>query len=150
MAISLSTGLKDHIAVTGSVKDALDGGLIKFYNGSIPGSADAAATGNLLWTVSLGGDGTGLEFDATAVDGAAVKPNAADWQGPTTEGTPTYWRFVASGDDGSSSSTAKRIQGSCGSSPTSDIFLTNPVLTTNAEVDAKVLNAFSVSVLAVG
>ena len=148
MAISLSTAFKDYVAVDGSVKDALDGGLIKFYDGTIPATADAAATGTLLWTVSVGGDGTGLTLDATAVDGAAVKPTGDAWQGATTEGTPTYWRFVAAGDTGASSTTEIRVQGSCGNLATSDIYLTDPVLTTDADLDAKILNAFSLPVMA--
>lgn len=147
MTIKTSTGLRKHLAVTGSVKNALDGGLIKFYNGAIPATADAAATGDNLWVVSLGGDGTGLVFDATAVDSAAVKPSAATWQGPTSAGTPTYWRFVAAADDGSSDPTSRRIQGSCGNTAGSDIYLTNPVLTTDSDVDAKVLDDFSVLIL---
>ena len=65
MTIKTSTGLREHLAVTGSVKNALDGGLIKFYNGAIPATADDAATGDNLWVVAVGGN-------APAFQGATV------------------------------------------------------------------------------
>lgn len=147
MAIKTSTGLRNHLAVTGSIKAALDLGFIKFYEGTEPATADAAVDGTLLWTVSVDGDGTGLSFDAAAVAGAAVKPSAATWCGATTAGTPNYWRFVAVGDTGALSTTQERIQGTCGNVAGVDIFLTNPVLITDAALTAKELNDFAVSVL---
>lgn len=145
--IKSSTGLRTHLAVTGSIKSAMDGGLIKFYNGIEPATADAAVTGSLLWTVSLGGAGTGLTFDSSAVNSSAVKPSAAVWAGATTAGTPTYWRFVASGDTGGSSTTEKRIQGNCGNFAGADIYLSNPTLVTDASTTAKALDSFAAAVL---
>lgn len=147
MAIKTSTGLRDYLAVTGSIKDALDLGFIKFYEGEEPATADAAVAGSLRWTVSVDGGATGLSFDATAVAGAAVKPDADTWCGATTAGTPNYWRFVTAGDTGALSTTQERIQGTCGNVAGVDIFLTNPVLVTDAALDAKELNDFAVSVL---
>lgn len=147
MTVKTSTGLRNYLAVTGSVKAALDSGFIKFYNGTEPATADAAVAGSLLWTVSVDGDGTGLTFDATAVAGAAVKPTAATWSGATTAGTPTYWRFVTAADDGTLSTTQRRIQGSCGNTASADIYLTNPTLITDASLTAKELNDFAVSIL---
>lgn len=140
MSIKTSTGFRAYRAVTGSTKQALDGGLIKFYDGAEPATADAAATGNLLWTVSLDGNGTGLTIDPVAVNGNAVKPSAAVWAGATLAGTPTYFRFVAPGDDGALSLTQRRVQGKCGNSADSDIYLSAPVLTTNASATAKALD----------
>jgi len=147
MAIKTSTGLREHLAVTGSIKDALDLGVIKFYEGTEPATADEAVAGSLRWTVSVDGGATGLSFDATAVAGAAVKPTAVTWCGATTAGTPNYWRFVTAADTGALSTTQKRIQGTCGNVAGVDIFLTSPTLTTNAALDAKELNDFAVSVL---
>lgn len=147
MSIKTSTGLRTHLMVTGSLKEALDGGFIKFYNGTEPTTANAAVTGSLLWTVSVDGDGTGLTFEAATVDAAAVKETTETWCGATTAGTPTYWRFVEAADTGVLSTTEKRIQGSCGNTAGVDIFLTNPVLVTDTDLNAKTLDAFSVALL---
>ena len=151
MTIKTSTGLRGSLAVTGSIKDIFDGGQLMFYQGTEPATADAAVAGSLLWTVTVDGDGTGVTFEAAAVDGAAVKTVAETWCGATSAGTPNYWRFIGAtekaGSIGGISTTNPRIQGSCGNTAGVDVYLTNPVLTTDASLDAKTLNAFSVSVL---
>jgi hypothetical protein len=147
MAIKISTGLRSGLAVTGSIKSILDDGFLKFYEGTEPATADAAVAGTLLWTCSEDGDGTGLTFEAAAVAGAAVKATAETWCGATTAGTPNYWRFVTAADTGVLSTTQERIQGTCGNVAGVDIYLTDPVLTTDAALDAKTLNGFSASVL---
>jgi hypothetical protein len=145
MAIKTSTGLAAALMVTGSAKDTFDGGFIKVYSGSAPATADLAATGDLLWTVSVDGDGTGLTFESTAVDRAMVKTEAETWQGATTAGTAGYFRLVASADDGTESTTQPRIQGECGTTAGADMYMASTTLTTNADLDAKVLAAFSVA-----
>jgi hypothetical protein len=151
MTIKVSTGLRNILAVTSSLKTALDSGQLMFYNGTEPETADAAVTGSLLWTVTKDGDGTGITFEAAAVDGAAVKKATETWQGATVAGTPTYWRFISAtekaGTIGELSTTLARIQGSCGNSAGVNIYLTNPILLTDTDLDAKVLDAFSVAVL---
>lgn len=147
MTIKSSTGLRTHIAVTGSVKAALDDGFLKFYEGTEPATADAAVAGTLLWTVSVDGDGTGLTFAVAAVNGAAVKPDTDVWCGATTAGTPNYWRFVTDEDTGALSTTEIRLQGTCGNTAGVDVYLTNPVLTTDEALDAKEINEFAVSLL---
>jgi len=145
MPVKTSTGLAAHLAVTGSLKSAFDGGLIRVYDGSPPASADDAVVGNLLWTISVNGDGTGLTFDTTPVGRAMVKPDAATWGGATTAGTPTYYRLVASGDTGASSTTQKRVQGTVGAVAGVDLYMTNPTLVTNASLLAKVLIGYSLT-----
>ena len=54
----LSTGLADHLAGGGSLKSALDGGRIRVFNGTPPANPDLAATGTVLWTITVNGDGT--------------------------------------------------------------------------------------------
>ena len=151
MTIKVSTGLRNILAVTSSLKTALDNGQLMFYNGTEPATADAAVAGSLLWTVTKDGDGTGITFEAAAVDGAAVKKATETWQGATVAGTPTYWRFISAtekaGTIGELSTTLARIQGSCGNSAGVNIYLTNPILLTDTDLDAKVLDAFSVAVL---
>jgi hypothetical protein len=143
MAVKTSTGLAQYLAVTGSLKASFDGGLIKVYSGGEPTSADDAATGDLLWTISVNGDGTGLTMDATPVGRALVKPSAAVWSGATAAGTATYYRLVAPADDGLASTVQRRVQGSVGAVAGVDMYMTDPVLTTNASTSAKTLVAFS-------
>ena len=151
MAIKTSTGLRVYLAVTGSIKGALDGGQLMFYEGIEPETADDAVDGSLLWTVTVNGAGTGVTFEAAAVETAAVKKTSETWQGATAAGTPNYWRFIGSTEKGATpgelSTTYPRIQGTCGNSAGSDIYLTVPTLTTNASANAKGLDAFSVEVL---
>lgn len=151
MTIKTSTGLRTHLAVTGSIKAAFDGGQLMFYEGTEPATADAAVAGTLCWTVTVDGDGTGVTFESAAVDTAAVKETTETWQGATVAGTPNYWRLIGStekaGSIGGISTTNARIQGTCGNTASSDIYLTTPTLITDTDLDAKVLDAFSVSVL---
>ena len=151
MTVKTSTGLRTFLAVTGSLKEAFDGGQLMFYEGTEPATADAAVAGDLLWVVTVDGDGTGVTFEAAAVDTALVKATAETWQGATVEGEPNYWRLIgateAAATPGEISTVYERIQGSCGNTASSDIYLTVPVLTTDTDLDAKTLDAFSVSVL---
>lgn len=145
MAIKSSTGLAAHLMVTGSAKEAFDDGFINVYSGHEPATADAEVTGDLLWTISVDGDGTGLVFDATAVGRAMVKPTAATWGGATTTGIAGYWRLVAAADDGTLSTSAPRLQGTCGSTAGADLYMSSTTLTTDAALLAKTLSAFSVA-----
>lgn len=97
----------------GSVKEGLDGGFIKIYSGNPPSSADDAATGTELVLFSNGGDDvTPLGFESPATNGALLKASTETWQGDVQNtDIATYYRHVSAGDDGSSSSTQRRIQG---------------------------------------
>lgn len=145
MAIKSSTGLAAHLMVTGSAKAAFDDGFINVYSGAEPATADEAVTGDLLWTISKDGDGTGLTFDADAVGRAMVKTPADTWGGATTAGTAGYWRLVAAADDGTLSTSAPRLQGTCGSTAGADLYMSSTTLTTDAALLAKTLSAFSVA-----
>lgn len=144
--IKSSTGLAAYLMVTGSAKDAFDGGLVKVYSGAAPATADAAVSGTLLWTVSVDGDGTGITFSSSASGRSMVKEPTEVWQGAiVATGTAGYWRLVAAGDDGTLSTTAPRIQGTCGDTADADMYMTNPSLVENSDLDAKALAAFSVA-----
>ena len=144
--IKSSTGLAAYLMVTGSAKDAFDGGLVKVYSGAAPATADTAVSGTLLWTVSVDGDGTGVTFSSSASGRSMVKEPTETWQGAiAATGTAGYWRLVATGDDGTLSTTAPRIQGTCGDTADADMYMTNPSLVENSDLDAKVLAAFSVA-----
>lgn len=122
-------------------KELLDGGEILILSGTVPATADAAQTGTILWTISLGGNGTGLVWEAS---GAEIrKPSAATWQGPTAAGTGTYFRVIGAADTGALSTTEPRIQGTVGISATNDMVVSNATFVTDAAVDARVLGQAS-------
>lgn len=52
MTLRLSSAMRDFINKYGSIGDALRNGKIEIYSGSQPSSADAAATGTLLCTIT--------------------------------------------------------------------------------------------------
>lgn len=52
MTLRLSTAMRDFLNKNGSIGDALRNGKIEIYSGSQPSSADAAATGTLLCTIT--------------------------------------------------------------------------------------------------
>lgn len=112
MALKPSTGLRNKLMDTGSLKSILAGGLIKIYGGAIPADADAAVTGTLLCTVSLNSTGAGINFDTSAAGGIISKAPGEVWAGNNVAtGTATYYRHVAAADDGTLSTTQARIQG---------------------------------------
>lgn len=141
MAIQTSTGLRAGMQNASGCKELLDGGLILVLSGTAPANADAAQTGTVLWTISVGGVGTGLTWEAS---GAEVrKPAAATWQGPTTAGTGGYFRVVGASDTGAFSTTQPRIQGTFGTSAASDMVASNATFITDASVNARVLGQAS-------
>lgn len=114
--IKQSTGMRVSLAVTGSLKATLDGGLVRIYAGSVPANADAALGGAvLLCEVSAGGDGTPVTFEATAPLGVLKKSVSENWTGNNVAGgNPSFFRYVLAGDAGDASATAVRFQGTAG------------------------------------
>lgn len=129
-----STGLSTYVAVTGSIKAGLDSGFLYLFSGPVPASADAAIDGSsvMLVKISNGGDGTtGLTFSATATGGVLTKTSSETWEGTVAAtGTATFYRFCESGDAGTgASTTAKRIQGTVGTTVASEGVLVSTSLT---------------------
>lgn len=116
MALKISTGLRDHLLVTGSFKAGVDGGVIRVYNGPIPADADAALSGNtLLVTISNNSTGAGITMNSAPASGVLGKNSAEVWSGdPVANGTATFYRFSPPTDDGTLSTTVKRVQGAVG------------------------------------
>lgn len=142
MTIKVSTGLRNKMLDTGSLKSRLALGFIKIYSGTEPATADAAVTGTLLCTISVNGGGTGLSTEATAVSGVLAKAVAEVWSGPiVATGTAGYYRFSAAGDTGVSSSTEERIQGSVGLAG-ADLNLSSVALVTNASLTAQTIDYY--------
>lgn len=110
-----STGIRNYMLATGSLKGALDGTVIKIYSGPAPADADHALAGNtLLCTITKNGDGaSGLTLDATAVGGQITKNTGEVWEGEiVATGEATFFRQESLADAGGLSSTAIRLQGS--------------------------------------
>ena len=114
MTLHISTGLRNGLLVTGSLKSQLDGGSIKIYSGPVPASADAALAGNtLLCTVTVASGATQLTFGTTPDTGTLAKPAGVVWSGSNVAtGVASFYRHVAAADVGNASITAPRIQGS--------------------------------------
>lgn len=135
MAIKASTGLRNYMLSGGSAKAGLDGGHINIYGGvAAPASGDAAVPGGatLLCKITLNSTATGINFDTAAAAGVLAKAPAEIWSGVNAAGGSALWyRHVEAADDGSESTTAKRIQGSIGTSG-ADLNLSNTTLTMGA------------------
>lgn len=117
--MKVSTGLRNALLDAGSLASQMDLGFIKIYAGPVPASADAAlGSATLLCTISNNSTGTGLKFETAAADGSLPKESTEVWSGVNAAGgTATFFRHVAAtGDDGTLSTTQKRIQGTIGAS----------------------------------
>lgn len=124
-----STGLRNTMLGTGSLRSVMNSSVMRLYSGSPPASADAAVTGTLLCTLSVNGSGTGVTFETIPADGVIAKEPAEVWQGTNAAtGTVAYARLVATSDTGNTSTTANRIQVTVGNTST-DILVANTLLT---------------------
>lgn len=110
----LSTGLRDYLAATGSLKDALTGCSINIYTGVTPANADSSlGSAALLCTITGAPDG--IEFEDTPAAGVLTKAASQAWEGTNAaSGTAQFFRIVADGDTGVASTTAVRLQGTVG------------------------------------
>lgn len=121
MSLSYSTGFKNKLLDTESLKSIFDDGYIKIYAASAtPADADAALVGEtLLCTYSDNnqgvGAGQGLDLEAAAISGAIAKAAGQTWSGTAgATGTALFWRYEQSTDTGGASTTEERIQGTIG------------------------------------
>lgn len=145
MTIKTSTGLRNKMLDTGSLKSRLGSGFIKIYSGAEPATADAAVTGTLLSTISVSGGGTGLTFDTAASAGVLAKNTSETWSGAiAATGTAGYFRFVSASDTGVSSATEERLQGSVALAG-GDMNLSSISLVTNAATNAQTIDYFVVA-----
>lgn len=110
----LSTGLRDYLAVEGSLRDVLTGCSIMIYTGAVPPNADAAiGAATLLCTIS--GTPNGIEFEASSSAGVLLKSAGQAWEGTNSaSGNATFFRIVEDTDTGVSSTTEVRLQGTVG------------------------------------
>lgn len=128
MTARLSTGLRNAMLAgggSGGFKGALHLGFIAFYSGPQPLTADSAASGTLLGTVSVNGTGTGLTFE-NPVAGVISKAAAEAWRlTAVADGTAGWFRFYpAAGNPAVSSSTEARLDGTLGTA-NADVVVSN-------------------------
>jgi hypothetical protein len=116
MSFKYSTGFKNDVLDTGSVKATFADMVIIVYSGAVPATADEA-TGSAvpLLTFTDGGGAGGLDLAASAASGVIEKLSTQTWQGvAVADGTPSFFRAETSSDDQSASTSYKRIQGTVG------------------------------------
>ncbi len=148
MALKFSTGFKNQLLDTGSLKSIFDDGYIIVYDGTEPASADDAigAVNALVKYSDNGaaeGAGNGLDLEASASNGAIAKASAQTWKGTATAtGTGTWFRFYKAGDTTASSTTDARIQGTVGGAG-ADLFLSSTSFTDTLEYS---IDLFSIAI----
>lgn len=145
MSFKFSTELRRQQCVVGSLKSALDGGVIRLYSGPVPVTADAALSGNtVLCEISAGGTGTGVTFEPTAASATLTKSLSEVWQGNNTaSGVATFFRLVKPSDSNTAGTTEARIQGTVGG-PAADLTISNASLILGAP---QRLEYFAISLL---
>ena len=118
MTVRLSTGLRNNLVGATGFASTFANGVIDVYSGAQPVTADAAATGTLLGTVTLnsgaftpGTATNGLTFAAAAA-GAVAKSGTWSFNG-VAAGTAGWFRFRANAvDAGAVSAVLPRLDGS--------------------------------------
>jgi len=113
MALKTSTGLRDKLLVTGSLRTIFAAGFVRIYSGTVPATADDAVTsGNLLCTITINDTGVGVNFETTASGGVLSKLATETWKGTNAAtGIATFFRHVTASDTGVTSTTEARMQG---------------------------------------
>jgi hypothetical protein len=103
----------------GSVRDVFQDGVIRFFSGTAPATADAAITGTLLVQFTLssgafvaGAFDNGLSFGDPSA-GVIAKTSGEVWSGvAVASGSATHYRLVANATDANGLSTSlPRVQG---------------------------------------
>jgi hypothetical protein len=106
---------------------------INIYSGAKPASSDTGATGTLLATITLDGDGvTGISWD-TPSGKVMSKPAAAVWRYTgLADGTAGYFRmFEATDTPANTSTTAIRYDGTVGRT-TGELQISSTTIVTGA------------------
>ena len=132
-ALRLSTGLRDGMMGTSTLKEELNGGVLDIFTGSQPASANYIETGTKLVRISTSagtGSTTGLVF-GTAGTGILPK-SASDWKGTVSvAGVAGWFRFYGTSGTTGTSSTAIRMDGAIGVSG-ADLNLSHTSLTADS------------------
>ncbi|MBO7670859.1 MAG: hypothetical protein J6S60_09755 [Oscillospiraceae bacterium] len=125
-------------------------GVLAIYSGTQPASADDSETGELLCLITKDGGGftagspdNGLNFTRTEQAGTVSKAEGEEWMGTAVaNGTAGWFRFYDNNYTTGASETAKRFDGSIGTSTDAEMQITNPALTKGGKI---VIEAFPVT-----
>ncbi len=136
------------VTLGGSIKERLNNGIIAFYSGSPPTTADAAETGTKLIEFTVDGGtftashpANGLEL-GTATLNVVVKSSSQTWKGTAiATGSAQYYRFYSNDFTTGSSTTAERLQGTVGVG-TGDMRLSSTDITSGNTIT---LDSFSIT-----
>lgn len=133
MSARFSTGLRNALLATSSLRAALNSGEIRIYSGPVPASVDGAiSVSNTLLCVIKTDSGAGLTLAVSAADGLITKSPDEVWQGAVVaSGTATFYRHVLASDTDVASTTAIRVQGTAGLAG-QNMNLSNPALVSGA------------------
>ena len=142
--IQFSTALRNAIASNYGLGMVMNKGVIRLYDTTIPTNPDLAPTGNLLGAITNNGvayvpgnnkDVAGLKVKLQS-PGTLVNDGVWKLIGSRI-GTATWFRWYSSQvDDYGSNTNFLRIDGSVGS----DLFLSNPAITTLTSVEISSFN----------
>jgi hypothetical protein len=129
----MSTGLCNMLlgGVTGhgDLKAIVDGNFkLMVYSGAVPTTADASL-GAAVLLCTVDNAGSAVNLDTAASGGTIAKKPSETWAGVNVAtGTASFYRFQKTADDGTSSTTQPRIQGTIGIGGT-DMVLGDTTLT---------------------
>ena len=115
MATRISTGLANYMLGVGSLKQAMQGGVLRVYSGSEPAAADANVPGSavLLAEFTADGGGGGISLQPTAAGAIISKSQDESWRSiARATGIASWFRWTLPDDAGGSSGTSIRLQGS--------------------------------------
>lgn len=135
MSYKISTGLSNHLAVTGSLRSAFNAASkLTIFSGSQVADADADATGSGVLCVITGPASAPLEFEAAAVAGVLAKLAAQAWSGTNlASGTATWFRLEETADARGASTTLKRVQGNIGTAIGDMVMIQNVLVSGNVK-----------------
>jgi hypothetical protein len=112
--MKMSTGLWNYVLATGCVKAAMAASELRVYGGVEPVRADDSI-GSAVLLCTVKNAGAGINFDSTASARVLLKSPSETWaSNNVADGVASFFRHVLPGDTGAASTSALRIQGSCG------------------------------------
>lgn len=155
MAEKFSTGLRNAMLETASLKDIMADGIICIYGGTQPADADTTeGSATLLMKLTLSGGAftpgsatNGINL-GTATGGVISKASLETWSGvglaaAGTGTTATWFRYYDNDMVTGTSTTAKRIDGAIGSSTSYDMRMSN---TTIVEDGPSTVSTFTITI----
>lgn len=136
MAVRLSSGLANYMAGNGSLAGAFADAVIDLYTGAQPASADAAATGTLLGTLTNNGTANApIPIGASATTAGAV--GTASGVTPSCvavdTGTAGWFRVRKVDDTPGATTAAVRLDGTIAASG-AELNMTNRSVTTGGTI----------------